>query len=195
MWLSTLVYLVVFLIYYTLFHSVRLPVMFDIFIYFVFSFFLNVRWVLFSILGVLLSLTFLMKWPWKVTSWLVLCGTDKGTMLASLCVSWMTASVKGRFFLSSTCTWRLPITLLSSSRTWSGRKGKLFYLGSSFNDEAWNVCLCMKAVHIYSSLPCIVGYLAISRSVHLSVDEVVSVPAPNKLFTVITRFSLWKWLL
>lgn len=68
-----------------------------------------------------------MKWPWKVTSWVVLWGRDKGAMLASLCVSWMTALVNGRFFLSSTCTWRLPITLLSSSWTWSRRRKKLLF--------------------------------------------------------------------
>lgn len=38
-----------------------------------------------------------------------------------LWVSWMTALVKDRFFLSPTCTWWLPITLLSPSRTWSER--------------------------------------------------------------------------
>ena len=62
-----------------------------------------------------------MKWPWKVTSWVVLWGSAIGARLTTLCISWMTALVKGRFFLSSMCTWRLPTTLLSSSRTWSGR--------------------------------------------------------------------------
>lgn len=65
--------------------------------------------------------TFSMKKPCKVTSWVVLWGSAMGTMLASLWVSWMTASVKGRLFLSSTWTWRDPITLLSSSWTWSSR--------------------------------------------------------------------------
>lgn len=61
--------------------------------------------------------TFSMKYPLKVVSRLVLWGRLKGTMLASLWVSWMTASMYGRFFLSSTRTWRFPTTLLSSSWT------------------------------------------------------------------------------
>ena len=70
-------------------------------------------------------LTPLIKYPLKVTSRLVLCGRDMGTMLASLCVSWMTASAYGRFLRSSTRTSRLPITLVSSSWTWSADKDTL----------------------------------------------------------------------
>lgn len=65
--------------------------------------------------------TFLMKYPWKVTSRLVLWGIDMGTMLASLCTSWMTASEYGRFLRSSTRTWRPPTTLASSSWTLSAK--------------------------------------------------------------------------
>ncbi len=67
-------------------------------------------------------LTFLMKYPLKVTSQLVTCGRFKGTMFASLWVSWITASVYGNFFLSSTTGWRPPITLSISSWTRSAHK-------------------------------------------------------------------------
>lgn len=42
-----------------------------------------------------------------------------------------------------------------------------------------------------NSTPCIFGYLAINRNAHLSVDDVVSVPAVNRFMTVASRLSLW----
>ncbi len=146
-----------------------------------------------GVLGDLLGWTFLMRWPCKVTSWVVLCGIAKGAMLATLSVSWMTALVKGRFFLSSTCSWRLPVTLLISSWTWSGRWIAFVFL-TSFNAHICTVCFSAIFVDILSSLPCILGYFAINRSSHLSVIPDVSVPAANRFITVFNRFSLSNWL-
>lgn len=73
-----------------------------------------------SVNSLTVCFTFLMKYPWKVTSWEAQCNGE-GTVFAILCTSWMTASVYGRFFLSCTRTWRPPTTLLNSSWTWSVR--------------------------------------------------------------------------
>ncbi len=48
-----------------------------------------------------------------------------------------------------------------------------FMMHLGVNVYVWNL-------FIHSSLPCIFGYFAISRSAHLSVDAVVSVPAANR---------------
>lgn len=67
-----------------------------------------------------LFFTFLMKYSWKVTSREAQRKTE-GTVLAILCISWITASVYGRFFLSCRRTWRPPTTWLNSPWTLSMR--------------------------------------------------------------------------
>ncbi len=85
------------------------------------------------------TLTFLMKYPLKLTPQLVIWGIFMGAMFANLWVSWITVSVYGKFFLSSVTDCRPPITWSISSWTPSANTSlfKFNFFNSVHQKKIW----------------------------------------------------------